>query len=149
MAAAWVAKTGLAVLALSAAAGGWAASRPGTAAEARSEALGALVDARIRAGGSFFTPAEQAVIVRLCGYRPGEWDGFEVGMENSVFRCTNGRRVDDPEMRAVMEAARPRIARRVEAVMASEEVRAAISRVAEAATREALAALDSKGRGHR
>jgi len=60
-----------------------------------------------------------------------------------VFRCTNGRRVHDAEMRALMARGEPRIERRVETVMAHPEVRAAIERVASEDSAEALRELES------
>lgn len=107
-------------------------------AEPDEDALGALVQQRLRAGGSFFTPDEQAVIERACGYAPGEWDGVSINMSDGVFRCTNGRRVDDPAVRRVMRAAAPRIEARVGRVMESAEVRVAMARITERATAQAM-----------
>jgi hypothetical protein len=109
------------------------------------EAHGSLsktINRAIRAEGPFFTEAEQAVIVRKCGYAPGEWDGFDVSINDDGLHCRNGKRVDDPEMRALLEVARPRIRDRVERVMASAEIRGAIQRVSEDATRRALTSID-------
>ena len=127
----------------------WAAGAAGGAADARSpraqeagERLGRTIDRAIKADGPFFTAQERSVIERKCGYAPGEWDGYEANISDGVFRCRNGKRVDDPEMRAVMETAGKRIGARVEAVMESAEVKSAIAEVSEEATREALAAID-------
>ena len=103
-----------------------------------SEQLSALINRELRAGGSWFTPAEQAVIVRKCGYAPGEWDGFEVRLTGGKFHCSNGRVVDDSEMRGLIRAAEPRIEARVKRVMARSDVRSAISQVAKAAAAEAM-----------
>jgi hypothetical protein len=100
--------------------------------------LSALIERHLHAGGSWFTPAERAVIERKCGYKPGEWDGFEANLSRGTFVCSNGRVVEDPEMRSVLRAAEPRIRARVEAVMARADVAAAISRVAEAAAAQAM-----------
>ena len=108
------------------------------------QALTALINRQIRAEGSFFTPAEQQVVIAKCGYRPGEWDGFEASMMNGAFHCTNGRRIDDPEMKAVMAAAAPRIERRVNAIMASPEVRTAIARIRVEATAAAMQRLEER-----
>jgi hypothetical protein len=78
------------------------------------------------------------VIEQKCGYKPGEWDGFEASLINGEFHCANGRVVGDPEMRALIRAAGPRIEKRVDTVMARDDVRAAISRVANAAAAEAM-----------
>lgn len=77
------------------------------------DALSTLIDRNLRAGGSWFTPAERAVIERKCGYAPGEWDGFEADLSDGSFVCRGGRKVDDPEMRALLRAAAPRIEARV------------------------------------
>lgn len=112
-----------------------AAAADETAAERRLEAL---VETGIRAGGSWFTGAERATIERACGYAPGEWDGFDVNMTRRGLTCTNGRQVDTPEVRAVLAAAEPRIERRVNAVMASPEVTAAIAEITREAEAEAM-----------
>ena len=103
-----------------------------------SDDLSALINRELRAGGSWFTPAEQAVIVRKCGYQPGEWDGFEIRLTGGKLHCANGRVVEDSETRALIRAAEPRIEARVKRVMARSDVRAAISEVAEAAAAEAM-----------
>lgn len=105
--------------------------------------LSALINRELRVGGSWFTPAEQRVIEQKCGYKPGEWDGFEARLTNGEFHCTNGRVVGDPEMRALIRAAGPRIDKRVSTVMGRADVRAAISRVANAAAAEAMREIES------
>jgi len=107
--------------------------------------LGALINARLRAGGSFFTPDERAVIERACGYAPGEWDGFSLNTHNGVLHCTNGSRVSDPAVWRVLAAAEPRIERRVNEVMESPEVIAAIDRITDEATASAMAAVSRLG----
>ncbi|MDQ8758146.1 hypothetical protein RCO27_18115 [Sphingosinicella sp. LHD-64] len=124
------------------AAGFLAAVHPALAEDAE-QALDTTIERAIRAGGPFFTPAEQAVINRACGYAPGEWDGYELNMHRDVLRCTDGRRVDDPAVRRVVRNAGPRIGRRVEAAMARPEVTAAINRVAAEATAAALREIGS------
>jgi len=106
-----------------------------SAAERR---LDDLIESRLRAGGPFFTPAERAAIERKCGYAPGSWDGYEASIIGDAFHCTNGRRLTDRETRAILAAARPRIEARVEHVMATPQVRAAIDEVAQAAEAQAL-----------
>jgi hypothetical protein len=122
--------------------------RTGAQADAQAEAgLSALVSGAIREGGSFFTPKERAIIEAKCGYAPGEWDGIESSMIDSAFRCTNGRTVDDPEIRAVMRAAAPRIEARVHNVMNRPDVKAAIERVAAEAAARAMAELAARRGG--
>ena len=121
------------------------AGAPAAASPAEAgERLGETINRALRADGPFFTAEERAVIERKCGYAPGEWDGFEASMIGKVFYCENGRRLDDPEIRAVMAAAAPRIERRVKTVMARADVRAEIDRVAQEAETEALAKLAEK-----
>ena len=103
-----------------------------------SDALSQTINREIRAGGPFFTADERALIERKCGYAPGQADGFQANISNGVFTCSNGRRVDDPEMRAMLHTAQPRIRARVNAIMASPAINAAIDRVARAATDRAL-----------
>ena len=111
-------------------------------AEQQGEALGRLIESRLRADGPFFTPGERAVIESACGYAPGEWDGFDVNISDETLTCTNGRRAEGPEIRAVLAAAEPRIEARVQALMASPEIREAIARIAEATAAEATSNLD-------
>ena len=109
---------------------------------ARSDALSATINQAIRAGGPFFTPAEQKVISAKCGYAPRQWDGYDVNVSNGVFHCKNGKTVDDPEMRALLKVAQPRISARVKAVMERPDVQSAIRAVAEDAARKAIASLN-------
>ena len=108
--------------------------------------LGTVINRAIHAGGPFFTPAERAVIEHKCGYAPGQWDGRDFSMSNGVFECPNGKKVDDPEMRALMQVAQPRISARISAAMAQPEVQAAIRETASRAAREALANLAERYR---
>lgn len=105
--------------------------------------LGELITSRLRAGGPFFTNEEKAVIDRACGYAPGEWDGFQLNTRDDALICTNGRRVDTPEVRRALAAAEPRIERRVEEVMESAEVRGAIARITADATARATRAMEA------
>jgi hypothetical protein len=113
-------------------------SQPAAAVNDGDEGLGNLISQRLRAGGSFFTAEEQAVIRRACGYGEGEWDGFEINFDDDELVCENGRRVDSPEVRRVMRQAGPRIASRVGEVMGSDEVRGRINRITEQATARAM-----------
>lgn len=119
---------------------------PVAAGEKEADArLDVLIERGIREGGSFFTAGERAVIEAKCGYAPGSWDGFQVNMIGDVLHCANGRRVDGPEVQAVMRAAAPRIERRVQAVMRRPEVIAAMNRVAREAEVEAVRELRKEG----
>ena len=132
----------LAALLVTGAAAGTGAA--GTPEKEATHALTTMINQQIRAEGSFFTPKEQQIIIAKCGYAPGEWNTFDANMTDGVFVCTNGRRIDDPEMKAVMAAASPRIKRRVNEVMARPEVRDAIHRVAVAAEAAAMRRLEER-----
>jgi len=121
-------------------------SEPAVAVQSADDRLSSLIQTGLRAGGPFFTSQERAVIERQCGYAPGEWDGHDFQMMNDVLYCKNGRRVDDPEVRAVMKQAQPRIGKRVNAVMESAAVQAAIGQVASEATEKALRQLTERYR---
>lgn len=112
--------------------------QPATASEPGERRLNSVIQQALRADGPFFTPAERALIERKCGYAPGEWDGFDHSVSNDALECKNGRRVSDPEVRAMMEIAGPRIGRRVSAVMARADVKAEIGRVASEAAEKAI-----------
>jgi hypothetical protein len=114
------------------------------AATGPKDPLGAVINDALREGGPFFTAPERALIISKCGYRPGEWDGDNININNGVFTCTNGKRVDDPQMRAMLKVASPRIGARVSAAMARPEVKEAIREVADEAVRNALAGLASR-----
>ena len=118
-------------------------AHPGPAGQ---DQLNTVINRAIHEGGPFFTPAEQAVINRKCGYAPGQWDGNDFSINNGVFLCPNGRTVDDAEMRALLKVAQPRITARINAVMARPEIRAAIRETANKAVREALANLSYRHR---
>jgi|GEM_PF-3425959 len=98
-------------------------------AEARLEA--ALVEA-LRAEGPFFNAEERELVERACAYPAGSWNGYEFSMTDGVLHCTNGLDVDSPEIRAMMEAAAPRIGRRIAAAVARPRVRSAIAAAARA-----------------
>lgn len=105
------------------------------AAEAR---LDRNIDRAMEADGPWLLPAESALIERKCGYAPGSRDGQSVTMNNGVLVCANGRRVDDPEVRAMVAVVSPRISRRVRAVMNSPGVKNAIAAIADGAVQRAL-----------
>ena len=127
---------------------GMAAAGPATASQepegdgAAEVRLESAVERAIRTDGPFFDAGERALVERACGLAAGSWDGFEVSMDGSALRCPGGRRVDDPQVRAMMEAAAPRIARRVAAAMARPEVRDAIAEVTREATAAAMRGID-------
>jgi hypothetical protein len=126
---------------------GGAQDRPSrTSAEKRLERT---LDRAIESSLPFFTPQEQALIERKCGYAPGSRDSSNINITDGVLLCTNGRRVDDPEVRAMMEVAGRRISRRIHAALESAEVRAAIAAVAAEASAEAVRSVHRQlGAGH-
>jgi hypothetical protein len=140
---------GVAAIGLAAASAGGAASAAPAAQESRAERgteaaerrLNRLVDAGIRDGGPFFTDEERTVIERACGYEAGSFDGFTANMSDGTFICSNGRRVDSPEIRAVMASAGPRISERVRRTLGSPEFREAVSEIARNASEQAMRAV--------
>lgn len=115
---------------------------PEAATEAAGERLGETIEQRIRAEGPFLTTEERALIERRCGYPAGRLDGYSVSISDGILTCDDGRRIDDPEVRAMAEVAGPRISRRVNAVMESAEVRGAIEAVSRQASEQALRSID-------
>lgn len=125
------------------------AAGPATAGPERGPAqarLNAVIQRAIHAEGPLMLADERALIERKCGYQAGSWDGSNFSMNEGVLHCSNGRKVDDPEVRAMMKVAGPRIGRRVKAAMARPEVTAAIDAVAREASARALARLRERGR---
>ena len=123
-------------------------AQDGDPAETRLERT---IEQGMEADGPWLLPAERALIERKCGYAPGTREGESVNMSNGVLVCANGRRVDDPEVRAMVAVAGPRISRRVRAVMDSPAVKDALSAVADGAVQRALESLRdlSPRRDHR
>ena len=109
--------------------------------DARSNHLSRSIEQAMEEEGPWLLPAEQALIERKCGYAPGDRDGESLTMSNGILICRNGRRVDDPEVRAMVAVAGPRISRRVQAVMDSPGVKNALSMVADGAVQRALESL--------
>jgi hypothetical protein len=114
---------------------------PAAAADRADPPLNRLIDGAIRAGGPLFSADERAVMADKCGTAPDRWDDFEVSFMNGVLHCANGRQVDDPEVRAIMARAQPRIRARVSAVMNRPHVKAAIDRTGREAAARALREL--------
>ena len=129
-----------------------AAAAPVLAQSGRSDAQARLhreIDRAIHADGPMLLASERALVERKCGYAPGSWDGYNFSMNDGVLICSNGRRVDDPEVRAMMAVAGPRISRRVNEAMARPAVREAIEAVADEASAAALAAMSERHRTRR
>jgi|GEM_PF-3505484 len=103
--------------------------------------LGRTIEQAMKEEGPWLLAAEQALIARKCGYAAEIRGSDSITMSDGILICANGRRVDDPEVRAMVAAAGPRISRRVQAVMDSPGVRNALSLVADGAVQRALEAL--------
>lgn len=103
--------------------------------------LSETINSALEADGPWLLPQERALIARKCGYSAAEAESDSISMNDGVLICSNGRRVDDPETRAMMRVAGERISRRVNAVMESPAVRNAIAAVSDEAVREALEGL--------
>jgi hypothetical protein len=128
----------LAAMAAFAAPGAAQRSSDRNGVEAAEDRLNDVINNAIHADGPFFNAQERALVERKCGYAPGSWNGLSFNMSDGVLHCTNGRRVDDAEVRAMMEVAGPRISARVDAALARPEVAAAIEATAERAAARAL-----------
>lgn len=142
MKAVWVrgALLGLAGCAVAATAGSEPGQRRDGTAEARLErAIDAAMDEE-----PFLTAEEKALIHRKCGYPSGSRESDNLTISNGVLHCSNGRKVDDPEVRAMMAVAGPRIEKRVQAIMARPEIKRAIGMVADEAAAKALRDLERK-----
>jgi hypothetical protein len=117
-------------------------SSPASAQDDESgDRLGAAIDRAVEADGPWLLPTERSLIERKCGHLPGTREDDSVSFSNGVLVCANGRRVDDPETRAMVAAVGPRISRRVERMMSSPAIRNAIDAVSSDAVRRALSAL--------
>lgn len=86
-----------------------------------------MIERAVADEGPIVAPEEQALIDRKCGRRPAGSDGSSIRVDEGVLICGNGRRVDDPEVRAAMRRIGERAEARVEAVMSRPDVRAALS----------------------
>lgn len=111
------------------------------AAWARSD-LGPTIKRAIDQGKPFVTGAEYALIRRKCGYGEGEWRGRSINSQDGVLICENGRRVDDPETRALLGRVGERVQRHVEVVMGRPDIWEAISGEAAREAREQMRRLD-------
>lgn len=89
--------------------------------------------------GPMITDAERATIRARCG---GGEDGDSITSRDGVLICKNGRRIDDPEVRAIVARAGERATAHVAAVMGRPEVAAAIRGGALDAARVSLARVD-------
>ena len=110
-----------------------------SAAEVR---LDQAIEQAIHAEGPFLTAEEQALIQRKCGYAPGSAESESLNMSDGVLHCSNGRKVDDPEVRAMVAVVRPRIQARVRGIMSRPEIKEAIASVSREEVQKALRGLE-------
>jgi len=97
--------------------------------------VGRVVAEAIEREGPMITDAERATIRAKCG---GGEEGDSITSRDGVLICKNGRRVDDPEVRAIVARVGDRAAAHVASVMARPQVRQALSGEALRAARAAL-----------
>lgn len=102
------------------------------------DSLGRKIDHAIREQGPLITADEQALIRAKCGYRAGEWDGDSIQIDEDGLRCANGRRVNDPQVRAMGKAIGKRVSVYVGKVMKRPDIQAAISGEAQRASEAAM-----------
>jgi hypothetical protein len=114
----------------------------GTPSAAQTRDLGRRINQAIKAEGPVLTDADRALIREKCGYRGGEWKDESIHVHNGVLHCSNGRQVDDPEVRAMMKRVGERARAHVERVMRRPEIKAAISGEASARAREAVRRME-------
>lgn len=88
------------------------------------------------------TDAERATIRAKCGGGEG---GDSITSRDGILICKNGRRIDDPEVRAIVTRVGDRAAAHVASVMAKPEVRQALSGEALRAARAALRDVGRSG----
>ena len=86
---------------------------------------------------SIFTDGERAVVAARCGYG-AEWNGRNVVMNDGVLICSNGRRVNDPEVRAITARVGERVRVRVREAIDQAQVARTISRRAREQVRERM-----------
>jgi hypothetical protein len=144
MKAVWVrgAVLGLAGCAVAAmAASGEGQRKDGAAGDRLGQAIQAAMEEE-----PFLTADEKALIERKCGYARGSKDSESLTISDGVLHCSNGRKVDDPEVRTMMKVAGPRIEKRVKAMMDRPEIKRAIAMVADEAAAEALREVERKWR---
>jgi hypothetical protein len=125
---------------------GLSLASPGIAQTDRGEPLGSTISAAIEAEGPMITDAERALIRERCGYLKGRWDGRSVMSRGGVLHCADGRQVDDPEVRAIVERIGERARARVQEVMSRPDIRRAMSGEIHAEVREHMRRFNEEER---
>ena len=90
------------------------------------EPLDTAIRRQMKASGPVFAPAHQHFIRERCGMAAGARVS-NVRMAGDVLTCPDGRRVSDPQVRVVGREISARAKALARALMASPEVRAAMS----------------------
>lgn len=108
--------------------------------------LGSAVETALEQDGPILTEDERDLVRRKCGYGTRDWDGSRFDAQEGVLICSNGRQVDDPEVRAVMARVGVRVRTRVRAAMERPEVRAAMSGEVRQRVRERMRRFDGEHR---
>ena len=109
----------------------------GSAAAAPPDATDRMVRSTVESRGSIFTDSERATIAARCGYG-AEWNGRNVVMNDGVLICSDGRRVDDPEVRAITTRVSERVTLRVREALDSAGVARTMSRRTREEVRERM-----------
>jgi hypothetical protein len=104
---------------------------------------GAVVHRKLASYGPWYTPAQAAFIRTRCGYGPGAAIR-DLRIEGDVMTCGNGRRVRDPQVRAMARDVTRRAQARARAVMADPEVRDALASATSGAAHRALADAEAR-----
>lgn len=111
----------------------------GSAAHAQDhDRVSRVVHKAMDEGEPIVTPADHAMIRAKCGYTSEEAERDNTNFNNGALTCSNGRVVKDAETEAMSRRIAARAQAKVQAVMSSPEVRAAINGEAAARAREAI-----------
>jgi hypothetical protein len=94
--------------------------------------------------GAVFTDSERALITARCGYG-SDWNGRSIRFEDGALVCSDGTRVDDPEVRAMTARAGERIRGRVREALNSARLARATSRRAHEQVHQRMRRLPIEG----
>ncbi|MBX3564200.1 MAG: hypothetical protein KF730_06435 [Sphingomonas sp.] len=119
------------------------ATAPATAPFHHEDGLGAAIRAAGERQDPIVTKADKALIAAKCGYA-ADWDGHNISINDGVLKCADGRKIDDPEVRAMSKAISARADKYVEGIMSDPAVKRAMDGTIERETRAALEKVRAK-----
>lgn len=103
----------------------------------RDDELSAAIKSAGERQDPIVTKADKALIAAKCGYA-ADWNGDNISINNGVLKCANGKKVDDPEVRAMSKAISARAEKYVEGIMSDPAVKRAMDGTIERETKAAL-----------